>query len=193
MRRYSTLTLLSSPLAIFTAISIYGILSMYPFLGDIMDRGEFSLETVSVRYLLNAAFPLRVFVVPGNSRSNSRLCVRPTSSAAKSPRDIHLAYLWLEPGDIQGVSVRPIQAFAAPDLRALVWSDRSDSLKDFAHSPCGRIAVRRGSAARVSRALRRGPPPQGLPVRASRVHSAVRRPLGLCVQCFELLREWGQN
>jgi hypothetical protein len=25
------------------------------------------------------------------------------------------------------------------------------------------------------------------------VHSAVRRPLGLCVQCFELLREWGQN
>lgn len=44
--------------------------SKYVFLGDIIDRGEFSVETITIIFLLKALYPKDVYIIRGNHEFN---------------------------------------------------------------------------------------------------------------------------
>jgi protein phosphatase len=138
----------------------------YLFLGDIVDRGEFSLETITLIYLLKAVFPTHVFVVRGNhefeSLSFSHGFYREITLTYSSSADIFKSFLssfsfmplaaivdrltvcvhgGIGPGIDSADSItsisRPITSFASPEVRALIWSDPSADVTEFADSPRG--------------------------------------------------------
>jgi protein phosphatase len=138
----------------------------YLFLGDIVDRGEFSLETLTLIYLLKAQFPRNVYIVRGNhefeSLSIANGFYRELMSTYTASSDIFKAFLssfsfmplaaiidgltvcvhgGIGPGitsaDAIAAIERPISTFADPEVRALIWSDPCEEVMEFADSPRG--------------------------------------------------------
>ena len=139
----------------------------YVFLGDIVDRGEFSIETLVVVYLLKALWPQNVFVIRGNHEFQD-LCSQGEGNflnqvitvfedysiyqaAAKSFEYIPLAVridkvmLCVHGGigprlrDLNSIRQisKPIESFGSDNLDSLVWSDPSEDVEMFEDSSRG--------------------------------------------------------
>jgi protein phosphatase len=130
----------------------------YLFLGDLVDRGQFSLETVILVYLLKVVFPTRVFIIRGNHEF-SDICSRDgfltqilsvynflifqdavdTFSYLPLVAQIGKDVLCLHGGigpQVKHVGVirtlrRPIDSFGNEKVDAIVWSDPSDRIAHF--------------------------------------------------------------
>ena len=138
----------------------------YLILGDIVDRGEFSLETLTLLYLLKAVYPTQIFFIRGNHEFDS-LC---------SKYGFYSEILNEYPGDnriypafvasfaqmplgavIDGVTVclhggigplvksldviraikKPVDSFASPLIASILWSDPNEKVVDYKTSPRG--------------------------------------------------------
>lgn len=139
----------------------------YVFLGDLVDRGEFSIETLILVYLLKALWPDNVFVIRGNHEFQD-LCSQGEGNflnqvinffedysiyqaAAKTFEYMPLAtridkvMLCVHGGigpslrDLNSIRLihRPVDSFGSDDLDSLVWSDPSDKLDMFQDSDRG--------------------------------------------------------
>jgi protein phosphatase len=136
----------------------------YLFLGNLVGRGEFSLETVTLVYLMKAVYPDRVFIIRGNHEfeilcTTSGFLTEITSefpSAAREVFEHFLATFSFTPMvaviDVVNVCLhsgigpalpsladirrlaRPILNPAAPGVKSLIWSNPSTTLPDFADS-----------------------------------------------------------
>jgi protein phosphatase len=135
----------------------------YLFLGDIVDRGEFSLETLVIVYLLKVIWPEDVYLIRGNHEFTF-LCSQCGfmsqtfeiysdfsiySAAISSFNYIPLAaviggsFLCVHGGlgpdvtDLDQIRniLRPIEEFGNSLVDSLVWSDPSDTVDTFAPSP----------------------------------------------------------
>jgi protein phosphatase len=134
----------------------------YLFLGDLVDRGEFSVETLIVAFLLKSLYPEYVSVIRGNHEFN-QLCAtsgflteitevfgntklyeeairtfRHMPLAARVGKSILCVHGGIGPDiysldDISTIS-RPIEDFDDPTVDALVWSDPSDQVTTFERS-----------------------------------------------------------
>jgi protein phosphatase len=171
----STLLALSSPcivvgdihgqiLDLCRILQTYGLppTQRYLFLGDIVDRGEFSIETLSIVYLLKIIWPDEVHLIRGNHEfhflcsqggfmqqicdcyTNYKLYSAATSSFAHIPLAalINSTILCVHGGIGPSVSSldqirsipRPVADFGNDALDAVVWSDPSDATETFARS-----------------------------------------------------------
>ena len=139
----------------------------YVFLGDIVDRGEFSIETLIIVYLLKVLWPDNVFVIRGNHEFQD-LCSQGEGNflnqvinffedysiyqaAARSFEYIPLAMridkcmLCVHGGigpslrDLNSIRMiqRPIDSFGSDSLDSLVWSDPSDDVELYENSSRG--------------------------------------------------------
>jgi protein phosphatase len=138
----------------------------YLFLGDIVDRGEFSTETITLVYLLKAVFPMNVYIVRGNhefeSLSVANGFYRELVGTYISSSDVFKAFvssfsymplaaivdgltvcvhggIGPEIKDASSIATieRPIGMFTSGGVRALMWSDPSLEVEEFAESPRG--------------------------------------------------------
>jgi len=139
--------------------------STYLFLGDLVDRGEFSIETTCLVLTLKLLFPRHVYIIRGNhefgtSSKNAGLfnevvavypntnvyeamieCFATIPLAARLSQKILCIHAGLSPG-LQALSQitsiqRPISGYDDPIVCGLVWSDPRDSLDGFTNSPRG--------------------------------------------------------
>lgn len=148
-------------LDLFRIIALNGLpdFKTYLFLGDIVDRGEFSLETLELILLLKVCYPNTVFVIRGNHEFSS-LCsdngfqneinsAYPQSNIYSNFMDI-FAYLPLAAiidGDylcVHGgigptvksieqilMTQRPIDDYNNEFIKSVLWSDPSDIIQYF--------------------------------------------------------------
>ncbi|OHT05099.1 Serine/threonine-protein phosphatase PP-Y [Tritrichomonas foetus] len=137
----------------------------FVFLGDIVDRGEFSLETCLIVFLLKILYPTQVFIIRGNHEFRSMCCqfgfhqelyrlysrvvyeeflnvfsFMPISIVIDST--ILCVHGGIGPGmnSISQLSSiqRPITEFDSSAIAsAVLWSDPSDSVHSFKDSPRG--------------------------------------------------------
>jgi protein phosphatase len=134
----------------------------YLFLGDLVDRGEFSIETLVIPFLLKSLYPEHVFVIRGNHEftqlsstsgflseitavfGNSKLydeavrAFREIPLAARVDGSILCVHGGIGPGifsleDIRSIQ-RPIDDFNDPVVESLVWSDPSSQISTFERS-----------------------------------------------------------
>jgi protein phosphatase len=146
----------------------------YLFLGDLVDRGQFSLETVVLVYLLKAVFPTRVFVVRGNhefsevcsqhgflnqilSVYNFQLFQYAVESfsylplAAQIGDNVLCVHGGLGPQlkDLAAIRaiVRPVDHFGDEKVDAIVWSDPSERTPQFEQSHTRGMGFQFGEAA----------------------------------------------
>jgi protein phosphatase len=148
-------------LDLFRILNSFGLPSRqrYVFLGDLVDRGEFSIETLVVVLLLKVIWADNVFIIRGNHEF-SFLCSQCgfMTQMFETYGDLHtyqaaiqmFGYLPLaaridehilcvhggigpEVTDIDVIAtiVRPIESFGQEALDSLVWSDPSDSITEF--------------------------------------------------------------
>ncbi|OHT04602.1 Serine/threonine-protein phosphatase PP1-alpha catalytic subunit [Tritrichomonas foetus] len=138
-------------------------LHKYLFLGDLVDRGEFSLETVTLIFIMKCLFPDKIFVVRGNhefesvnEQNNFVTCIErnyPKSNIYKSFLEV-FSYLPLAAiidkntfcvhggigpyitsvNDIRRIE-RPLNTLENEIVRNTVWSDPSEIVTGFEPSP----------------------------------------------------------
>ncbi|KAK8894167.1 hypothetical protein M9Y10_022600 [Tritrichomonas musculus] len=137
----------------------------YLFLGDLVDRGEFSIEIISFVFVLKILFPKNIFIIRGNhefrtTTINGGLMVEinrlyPRSSifetlidtfqyiplAAKIGEKILCLHGGLSPGFTATSQIsqleRPISNYENPVVCGLLWSDPSEKTDFFMPSPRG--------------------------------------------------------
>jgi protein phosphatase len=129
--------------------------SQYLFLGDLVDRGEFSIEVVITLFLMKVVFPRRVFIIRGNhefaqmcSQCGFRTQVLDIYTfqvyqaaintfallplAALIDRRILCVHGGLGPqlDSLQQIRALPrhVDEYADPIIESLVWSDPSDRI-----------------------------------------------------------------
>lgn len=137
----------------------------YLFLGDIVDRGDFSLETVSLVFALRAIYPENVFIIRGNHEftelcSNSGFkqeiiqtydsaelfesfieCFNYMPIAAVINQNIVCVHggigpNWFALSQIKDIK-RPISDFDNEIIASVMWSDPTYNLKEYGESPRG--------------------------------------------------------
>ena len=135
------------------------------FLGDIVDRGEFSLETLTLIFLMKAINPTKVHIIRGNHEftylcsqmgfmaevnqmyPNSKMFSDYMSVLAMIPlcAIINKKFICLHGGigpsfesidQIKAVQ-RPLELYDIQIINELLWSDPSDEAKTFIASPRG--------------------------------------------------------
>ena len=137
----------------------------YLFLGDLVDRGEFSIETISFVFVLKILFPKNIFIIRGNHEFRSTTIngglmaeinnLYPRSSvfealagtfqyiplAAKIGTKILCLHGGLSPGFSTASQIsqldRPITNYENPVVCGLLWSDPSEKTDSFLPSPRG--------------------------------------------------------
>jgi protein phosphatase len=131
----------------------------YLFLGDLVDRGEFSLETLVIPLLLKSLWPDSVFVIRGNHEFR-QLCsqsgflkqmteifndatlyddalriFRELPFAARIDNAILCVHGGIGPNLLSVDQIRfiqrPIEDFGDVNINSLVWSDPSDKIATF--------------------------------------------------------------
>lgn len=139
----------------------------YLFLGDVVDRGEFSIETVLIIFLLKVLYPTSVYIIRGNHEFES-LCgengfksqvlnvygdvsvytaFTNTFSFIPLVATIDKTVLCVHGGigpdfqllrQVEDAFTRPITEFGDDDLlNCILWSDPSTEATDFSPSPRG--------------------------------------------------------
>ena len=143
----------------------YGLKKKYLFLGDIVDRGEFSIETITFIYLLKYFYPDQFFIIRGNHEFET-LCSTSGFSeellltyrnpyifksfigsfsempiAATINKDILCVHGEIGPSwfsiDQARTIKRPIYEFGDEFLDSILWSDPSDQVELFEKSTRG--------------------------------------------------------
>lgn len=137
----------------------------YLFLGDLVDRGEFSIETLSFVFVLKILFPRNIFIIRGNHEFRSTTIngglmaeinnLYQRSSifdafvdtfqyiplAAKIGTKILCLHGGLSPGFTETSQIskleRPIANYENPVVCGLLWSDPSEKTDLFLPSPRG--------------------------------------------------------
>ncbi|KAH0794961.1 Ser/Thr protein phosphatase [Histomonas meleagridis] len=137
----------------------------YVFLGDLVDRGEFSIETLIIVFLLKILYPTRVFIIRGNHEF-ATLCSQCgflnqmfsffgdmllyylsiqafeyIPLAALIDKQLLCVHGGLDPNlvsvdQIKSIN-RPITDFTGDFIDSLVWSDPSDNTEDYEASSRG--------------------------------------------------------
>ena len=154
-------------LDLFRIFQTYGIPpnSTYIFLGDIVDRGEFSLETITLLFILKILFPSTIYIIRGNHEFGE-MCeycgffnelskaygnkITQTSfihafSYMPFAANVQHTYLCVHGGigpTISSLSQinsikRPVFDYNFEPLLSILWSDPSSSVTDFRASPRG--------------------------------------------------------
>lgn len=137
----------------------------YLFLGDLVDRGEFSIETVTTIFLLKIVYPSNVFIIRGNHEFEA-MCSK--SGFAQQIEELYdnfsIFHYFLEAFSFMPLSAlidskslcihgglgpqlyslkqlreikRPIADFGNPICDAILWSDPSDIINYFEYSTRG--------------------------------------------------------
>jgi protein phosphatase len=137
----------------------------YLFLGDLVDRGEFSTETVVVIFLLKVLYPSHIFVIRGNHefremtrQSGFRQELSQIYASWEPERQILDAFSWLPIAAVISHTVLCVHGGIGPEVRqlaqlqtiprpllsyeqelviSLVWSDPCPYLDDFEASARG--------------------------------------------------------
>ena len=137
----------------------------YLFLGDIVDRGEFSTETITLVYLMKVLWPDHVFLLRGNHEF-PEMCQRCGFSAelfgiyasGSLESTFHCAFSWTPLGAVINGTIlcihggigpefksldqlndvqRPIYGFDREPATTVLWSDPLKSLRGFRQSSRG--------------------------------------------------------
>jgi protein phosphatase len=137
----------------------------YLFLGDLVDRGEFSMETVVVVFLLKVLHPRHIFVIRGNHefremtrQSGFREEVSQIYDSWEPEREILGAFSWLPIAAVVSRAVlcvhggigpevrqlaqlaaipRPLFSYRQELVKSIVWSDPCPYIDDFEASTRG--------------------------------------------------------
>ncbi|OHT09061.1 Ser/Thr protein phosphatase [Tritrichomonas foetus] len=154
-------------LDLFRILRIHGLpdKTRYLFLGDIVDRGEFSIETVTLIFALKALFTNNVYIIRGNHEFDV-MCSRCgfQKEILQTYKSIELFHSFIEAfnympllavvndsivcvhggigPDMFSVNQvncyeRPIEEFTDPTLSALLWSDPHKDAEEFKESTRG--------------------------------------------------------
>lgn len=153
-------------LDLFRILNVFGVPSpkrRYLFLGDLIDRGEFSVECLVCAFLLKALWPDSVYIIRGNHEF-AFLCsqcgfmtqivsfftdaslfhdacsaFRYLPLAARIDESILCVHGGIGPSvtDIAAIEAieRPIDEFGDDIVDSLVWSDPSEYIENFESSP----------------------------------------------------------
>ncbi|EAY19519.1 Ser/Thr protein phosphatase, putative [Trichomonas vaginalis G3] len=136
----------------------------FVFLGDIIDRGEFSIETISFIFLLKCIYPNNVVIIRGNHEFHSIFTHNGFFNDILSHPIEHIAftmlartlsflplagvidnkYFCVHGGIGPNVSLEsiskielPAETFDDPIINCLVWSDPDQAISGFKKSPRG--------------------------------------------------------
>ena len=139
----------------------------YLFLGDIIDRGEFSLETIQLIFVMKALYPQNVFIIRGNHEF-SELCTNGgfgfevkeiyPYSFQNIEKFIYEAFSYMPIGAVISSKIlcihggigptvktlkdissiqRPLSDYTREPIQSLLWSDPNPEVTGFADSPRG--------------------------------------------------------
>lgn len=137
----------------------------YLFLGDIVDRGDFSLETILFIFLLKVQYPLNVFIIRGNHEFDF-LCRKHgfLDELHMAYTDKKIYYSFLSVFNMLSLAAvidkntlcvhggigpqvqsleqienldRPIDSFDNEIVNSILWSDPSEVIDQYAPSPRG--------------------------------------------------------